>query len=51
MLELKGIRWKTPEGDEILKGVDLTVPKGKLTVVTGPNGGGKTALAKINARA
>ncbi len=47
MLELKGIRWKTPEGDEILKGVDLTVPKGKLTVVTGPNGGGKTSLAKI----
>lgn len=47
MLDLKGIRWKTPEGDEILKGVDLTVPKGKLTVVTGPNGGGKTSLAKI----
>lgn len=47
MLELKGIHWKTPEGDEILKGVDLTVPKGKLTVVTGPNGGGKTSLAKI----
>ena len=46
MLELKGIRWQLPEGGEILKGIDLTVPDGKLTVVTGPNGGGKTSLAK-----
>ena len=47
MLELKDIHWKTPEDEEILKGIDLTVPKGKLTVITGPNGGGKTSLAKI----
>lgn len=47
MLELKGIRWKTPEGDEILKGIDLSIPQGKLTVITGPNGGGKTSLAKV----
>lgn len=47
MLELKDIRWRLPEGEEILKGIDLTVPDGKLTVVTGPNGGGKTSLAKI----
>ena len=39
MLELKNIRWKLPEGDEILKGIDLCIPDGKLTVVTGPNGG------------
>lgn len=47
MLELKGIHWKTPENEEIVKGIDLTVPEGKLTVITGPNGGGKTSLAKI----
>lgn len=47
MLELKGIHWKLPNGDEILKGIDLTVPQEKLTVITGPNGGGKTSLAKI----
>ena len=47
MLELKVIRWQLPEGGEILKGIDLTVPDGKLTVVTGPNGGGKTSLAKV----
>ena len=47
MLELKDIRWKLPEGDEILKGINLSIPDGKLTVVTGPNGGGKTSLAKV----
>lgn len=47
MLELKGIHWKLPNGEEILKGIDLTVPREKLTVITGPNGGGKTSLAKI----
>lgn len=30
----------------ILKGLDLTIEDGKLIVVTGPNGGGKTTLAK-----
>ncbi len=47
MLELKNIHWKTPDGEEILKGIDLNVPEGKLTVITGPNGGGKTSLAKV----
>lgn len=47
MLELKNIRWTTEGGEEILKGVNLAVPDGKLTVVTGPNGGGKTSLAKV----
>ena len=47
MLELKNIRWKLDSGEEILKDVSLTVPDGKLTVITGPNGGGKTSLAKI----
>lgn len=47
MLELKNIRWALPEGGEILKGINLSVPDGKLTVITGPNGGGKTSLAKM----
>lgn len=47
MLELKNIHWKLSEGEEILKGVNLKIPDGKLTVVTGPNGGGKTSIAKI----
>lgn len=47
MLELKNIRWNLPDGGEILKDIRLTVPDGKLTVITGPNGGGKTSLAKL----
>lgn len=47
MLELKNIHWALPDGGEILKGINLTVPDGRLTVVTGPNGGGKTSLAKV----
>ena len=47
MLELENIVWSLPTGEEILKGVSLEIPDGKLTVITGPNGGGKTSLAKI----
>lgn len=47
MLELENIVWTLPTGETILKGVSLEIPSGQLTVVTGPNGGGKTSLAKI----
>ena len=47
MLQLKNIQWETETGEKILNGIDLTVPDGKLTVITGPNGGGKTSLAKV----
>lgn len=47
MLTLKDVRWKPEDGEAVLKGIDLQVQTGKLTVVTGPNGGGKTSLAKV----
>lgn len=47
MLELKDIVWRAPDGEDILKGVSLTVPDDTLMVVTGPNGGGKTTLARV----
>ena len=49
MLELRDLRYTVtdPEGPtEILKGVSLTIPDKKLIVFTGPNGGGKTTLAR-----
>ena len=46
MLELKNISWEIPDGDKILKGIDLEIPDGKMTVITGPNGGGKSTLLK-----
>ena len=47
MLTLEQITWGAPGGERVLKGVDLSIPDGKLIVVTGPNGGGKTTIAKL----
>ena len=50
MLELKHISYSVREAEEtlgILKDISLTVDDHKLVVFTGPNGGGKTTLAKI----
>ena len=51
MLELKNICYSVhnENGDElrILNDISLTIPDNKLIVFTGPNGGGKTTLAKI----
>ena len=50
MLELRHLSFSapTPEGtNDIVKDVSLTVPDGQLLVLTGPNGGGKTTLAKL----
>ena len=47
MLQLEHIFWNTPNGTPILQDLSLTIPDGKLTVITGPNGGGKTTLAKL----
>ncbi len=35
------------EHREILKGINLNLEKGKLYGITGPNGGGKTSIAKV----
>ena len=47
MLTLENVCWKPDGRDAVLKGIDLQLKPGKLTVVTGPNGGGKTSLAKV----
>ncbi|MGE9965971.1 ABC transporter ATP-binding protein [Fusicatenibacter saccharivorans] len=50
MLELKHISFEVPEDGvdkEIIKDISFVIPDGKLTVITGPNGGGKSTLAKL----
>ena len=49
MLELKGLSYQVEETGsmlDILQNIDLTIEDHKLVVITGPNGGGKTTLAK-----
>ena len=50
MLELKHISYAVSDagGEQtILDDVSVSIPDGKLVVFTGPNGGGKTTLAKV----
>jgi Fe-S cluster assembly ATP-binding protein len=50
MLELKNLSFQVradAQDKEIIRGVDLTVPDGRLVVITGPNGGGKSTLARL----
>lgn len=50
MLELKNVSFDVEtdgEDKEIIQGISLSIPDDKLVVVTGPNGGGKSTLAKI----
>ena len=50
MLELKNIAFNVDqEGQdkEIIRNISLTLPDGQLTVITGPNGGGKSTLARL----
>ena len=49
---LKDVRFSYTgnEKDEVLHGIDLTLPKGSFTALVGPSGGGKSTVAKLIAR-
>ncbi len=58
MLELRNVAFVAPAsggdslgaakpGKQIINDVSLTLKKGEITVITGPNGGGKSTLARL----
>ena len=48
MLEIKNLHARiADDGKEILKGIDLVVPKGEVHAIMGPNGSGKSTLAYV----
>ncbi len=47
MIEMKNICYRVPDGKKIFDDFSLKISDGKFIVITGPNGGGKSTLAKI----
>lgn len=49
-IHFEDVHFSYLEGQEILKGVDLNIPMGKVTAVIGGNGAGKSTLFKLISR-
>lgn len=51
-VSLRGVRFSYTgdSNNEVLHGIDLTIPQGSFTALIGPSGGGKSTVAKLIAR-
>jgi len=46
MLEIKNLHAEV-DGEKILKGLNITIPRGEVHAIMGPNGSGKSTLANV----
>jgi len=49
-IEFKNVRFKYVEGEDVLKGINLTMNAGETVAVVGPTGAGKTSIVSILSR-
>ncbi len=50
LLIFENVRFRYPDGKEVLHGMNITLEKGKTYAFVGPTGGGKTTTASLMAR-
>ena len=46
-ISLKNVTFQYTEDKQVLKGMDLEIPAGKVTALVGPSGSGKSTIAKL----
>ena len=51
VLEASGLTWRTPDGHDVIRAMDLTMTGPERVAVVGPNGSGKSTLLKLVAGA
>lgn len=49
-LSIEGVRLTYPNGPEVLRGIDLSLPAGRRLALVGQTGSGKTTLARLMSR-
>ncbi len=47
MIKIEDVHFSYPNGNEVLKGIDLEIGDGEFVAIMGENGAGKTTLVKM----